>query len=121
MRTVTDQIRGGIMWFSVLLTVVALYFTAVVAGMRIDLPEGDERFETVLHMDKVSAVPLSIAAFLLVLTLPRPIVLKRVVLAILACAAVWLFVWHWLDDSAYRQIRLRGGDPERLLQSERQK
>ena len=121
MRTVTDQIRGGIMWFSILLTIVAVYFTMVVAGMRIDPPSGDEKFQTVLDMDKISAVPLSVAAFLLVLTLPRPVVLKRVVLAVFASAALWLIVWQWLDHSAYDQIRLRGGDPEGLLQSERQK
>jgi hypothetical protein len=39
MRTVTDQIRGGLMWLSVVLFFVTAIFTAIIPSGRIDSPE----------------------------------------------------------------------------------
>jgi hypothetical protein len=85
MRTVTDKIRGGVMWFSILLIAVAFSFTEMVSGIRIDSPE---EFVMALRQDRISAVPLAFAIFLLVLTLPRPTMSKRATLAIFASLAL---------------------------------
>ena len=114
MRTVADQIRGGVMWFSILLVFATFSFTAVVAGIRIDSPE---EFVMALRQDRVSAVPLAFAVYLLVLTLPRPAMSKRAVLAVFASLGLWFFVWQWLVHCDYEQLRARGLDPEKVLQS----
>lgn len=116
MRTVTDQIRGGVMWFAVLLVVVTAMFTVVVAGGRIDSPE---EFVMSLRGDRMWAIPLAFASFLLIAALPRPAISKRAVLAILFGVACWFLVWRWLVHADYAQLRARGVDPEQVLQSAR--
>lgn len=113
MRTVPDQLRGGMMWLSILLILAAVLFTAVMASARIDSPE---EFAISIRQDRVFAVPLAFAVFLLVLTLPRPMFSKRAALAVVTGIGLWLLVWQWLVYGDYSQVRVRGGDPERMLQ-----
>ena len=112
MRTTTDQLRGGVMWFGVLLVVVTIMFTALMAGGRIDSPE---EFVMSLRAARGDAVPIAFAVFLLIAALPRPAILKRIPLAIVIGVACWFFVWQWLVQCDYGQIRHRGGDPEQML------
>jgi hypothetical protein len=114
MRTVTDQIRGGMMWFAVLLVPVMYMFTAVIAGGRIDSPE---EFVVSLQRARTSSVPMAFAVFMLVSFLPRPAVAKRVALAILVGVVCWFLVWKWIVHSNYSQLRERGLDPDKVLQT----
>ena len=112
-RTVTDQIRGGVMWFSILLVGFVLMFTAVIAGGRID--SADE-FLMSLRQDRFNGIPLAFAVFLLVLTLPRPSLSKRAALAVLVGFVLWLLVWQYLVQCDYGQLRARGIDPDAIVQ-----
>src|SRR5260370_29401434 len=93
MRTATDQIRRGVMWFAVLLLLATVMFTAVVAGGRIDTPE---EFVMSLRGDRGNAVPVAVAVFLVILTLRRPAVLKRISLAVAIGLAFLLLLWELL-------------------------
>jgi len=112
MRTITDQRRSGVIWFGVFLLVAAIMFTAVMGGGRIDSPE---EFVMSLRGAKANAVPIAFAVFLLIAALPRPSILKRIPLAVVIGVASWFFVWQWLVQCDYGQIRHRGGDPEQML------
>jgi hypothetical protein len=87
-------------------------FTAIIPSGRIDSPE---EFVMSLKGDRVNAVPIAFAVFVLIVALPRPAVLKRVALAILVGVACWFLVWRWLVHYDYTQIRVHGGDPEQVL------
>jgi hypothetical protein len=112
MRTVTDQIRGGVMWFSILLIGFALLLTAVMASGRIDSPE---EFVMSLHQARVNAMPLAFSIFLLVVTLPRPAISKRAALAVLVGVACWFGVWRCLVSSDYWQLQSKGVDPYAII------
>jgi hypothetical protein len=71
----------------------------------------------VIRSAKVFAVPLAFSVFLLILTLPRPVLWRRGVFAVCFGVALWVLVWQFLVQSAYGQIRTRGGDPEQMIQS----
>ena len=112
MRTATDQTRRGVMWFAVFLLLATVMFTAVAASGRIDTPE---EFVMSLRGDRGNAVPVAVAVFLVILTLRRPAVLRRISLAVAIGVACWFLVWQWLVQCDYGQIRHRGGDPKQML------
>jgi hypothetical protein len=116
MRTVTDKIRGGAMWFAVLLVAVTFLFTIVIASGRIDSPE---EFVMSLRADRAWSVPIAFAVSMLVAFLPHPAVLKRVGLAILVGVVCWFLVWRWMVYNDYSQLRARGLDPDKVLQAAR--
>jgi len=114
MRTVADQIRGGLMCCCILLVAFVAGFTAIIPAGRIDSPE---EFAMSIRNAKEFAVPLATSVFLLILTLPRPAFWRRGVYAVCVGSALWVLVWQYLVQSAYGQIRARGDDPERMIQS----
>jgi hypothetical protein len=114
MRTVTDQIRGGLMCCCILLVAFVAWLTAIIPAGRIDSPE---EFVMSIRSAKGFAMPLAISVFLLILTLPRPVFWRRGIYAVCIGLALWVFVWQFLVHSAYAQIRAKGGDPERMIQS----
>ncbi len=111
-RTVTDQIRGGVMWFSILLAGFCLLLTLVIAGGRID--SADE-FLMALRQDRLSAIPLAFSVFLFVVTLPRPSISKRAVLAVVIGCICWILVWRFLVDRNYAQLEQKGVDPDAII------
>lgn len=112
MRTVADQIRGGVMWFSVLLVGFCLLLTMVIASGRID--SGDE-FLMSLRQDRVDAIPLALSVFLLVVTLPRPAISRRAILAIIIGGICWFLVWRFLVYGNYVQLQQKGVDPNAII------
>jgi hypothetical protein len=102
------------MCFAILLSLATLMFTAVIPARRIDSPE---EFAISLERDRTWAVPLAFAVFLLIATLPRPAVSKRMMLATFIGMACWLLVWRFLVHCDYTQLRVRGVDPDKVLQS----
>jgi hypothetical protein len=114
MRTLADQIRGGLLCCCILLVAFVAWFTAMIPAGRIDSPE---EFVMSVRSAKGFAVPLAISVLLLILTLPRPVFWRRGIYAVCIGAALWVLVWQFLVQSAYGQIRARGGDPERMIQS----
>jgi hypothetical protein len=84
----------------------------VSAGMRIDSADG---FLFALRQDRINAIPSAFALFLLVATMPRPKLSRRMLLAILFGLAFWFMGWKFLDYCNSEQLRLRGIDPEKIL------
>jgi hypothetical protein len=114
MRTLADQIRGGVMLLSILLLGFTLLLTAGIASARID---SSAEFVMALQQDRFNAIPLAFAVFLLVFTLPRPKVSRRAALAVLVGFVLWLFVWRYLVQCDYGQLRARGVDPTAVLKA----
>jgi hypothetical protein len=112
MRPVTDQIRGGVMWFGILLVVFTVMLTYAFSRSRIDSPE---EFVSALRQDRVNAVPLAFAVFIVIATLPRPSLLKRVALAIVVGAVCWFFTWRYLVHCDYMQLQFSGINPAQAL------
>jgi hypothetical protein len=114
MRTVTDQIRGGLMWLSVVLFFVTAIFTAIIPSGRIDSPE---EFVMAVRSARTWAGPIAFAVFMVILFLPRPAILKRFAFSLLIGIVIWVVVWKWLVHCDYTQLRLKGVDPNQVLQS----
>ena len=101
------------MLFSILLIGFSSLLTMVVAAGRID--SADE-FLMALRMDRVNAVYLAFAVFLFVATLPRPAIRRRLGLAVLVGVVCWVATWRFLVHCDYTQLRVRGVDPDAIVQ-----